>query len=409
MKKTILFAIVFVVLISATVSGVTISLWHAYRGDEAKAIKIVARAFNLSHRRVQVRLLMVPFGAFSSKLLNTIPLRTGPDVFIYAQDHVGGWVNSRIILPLNLFVTPSFKRKFYRNTIDAFKYKYKNTLWAVPGSFKNICLFYNKDLIRKVPRTMNGLLRVAKKFTNPNDGAFGRWGFVYEMGNFYFHTMWVQGFGGRIFKKRGNNYIPQLNSRAMEKSMHYVRKLQKSGACPKSPSGTLVTQLFNRGKAMFVISGQWFRGEIAKNINYGVSMIPIIDESRPRRHGVPFLGVEGYFMARYCKDQGAAFKVIKYFTSAAMGKYMGLIGKQTPANKLAYRKYRALNREPISRVFRKAAKIAVPMPNNPEMALTWGPGTDALNAVLGGANIKRTLRTKQNQLVRAIRKMKRNN
>ena len=408
MKKSLLIATAILLIAVTGVSAATINLWHAYRGKEAKAIRRVARKFNLTHRH-QVRLLMVPFGAFSSKLLNTIPLRQGPDVFIYAQDHVGNWVNNRIILPLEYHVRRvggrRFLRRFFPNTLKAFRYKYARSLWALPGSFKNLCLFYNKRLVRRPPRTMGQLMAMGKRFTNPRDGAFGRWGLIYDMGDFYFHTMWVQGFGGRIFRQVGRNYIPQLNSSAMAKSMRYALKIKRSGIVPKGASGTLMTQLFNRGKAMFVISGQWFRGEIARNINYGVAQLPVIKESG--RRAVPFLTVEGYFMARYCKDQKAAFEVIRFFTSKGMAKYFGYIGKQTPANRDAYRRYRRLRTEPVSRVFRYAANFAVPMPNNPEMTLTWGPATSALNACLGGANIQATLNKFQRMLVANIRKSKR--
>jgi len=393
---------------AAAANAATISLWHAYRGQEAKAIQKVAQKFNLTHKD-QVRLLMVPFGAFSSKLLNTIPLRQGPDVFIYGQDHVGSWVNNRIILSLDYQVRRAggraFLKRFFPNTLQAFRYKYAKALWAIPGSFKNLCLFYNKRLVRKPPRTMSQLIAMGKRFTNPRDGAFGRWGLIYDMGNFYYHTMWVQGFGGRIFRKVGRNYIPQIHSAAMANSMRYALKIRKSGIVPEGASDTLMTQLFNRGKAMFVINGQWFRGEIARNINYGVAQLPVIDETG--KPAVPFLTVEGYFMARYCRNQKAAFEVIRFFTSKGMAKYFAYIGKQTPANREAYRRYRKLRTEPVSRVFRSAAKFAVPMPNNPEMTLTWGPAVSALNACLGGANIQATLKRFQRQLVASIKKAKR--
>jgi arabinogalactan oligomer/maltooligosaccharide transport system substrate-binding protein len=188
--------------------------------------------------------------------------------------------------------------------------------------------------------------------------------------------------------------------------MYYARRLKKAGFIPPGASGTLMTQLFNRGKAMFVISGQWFRGEIAKNINYGVAQLPVIDDqpAAQGRRAVPFLTVEGYFMARYCRDQKAAFEVIKFFTSVGMARYFGVIGKQTPANQDAYARYPILRNEPVSRVFRMAAGFAVPMPNNPEMTLTWGPATSALNQCLGDANGEATLNKWQNALLADIAK-----
>lgn len=407
MKRIMLVAVAILMVVAMTASAAVVNLWHAYRGDEEKAIDEVARKFNLSHSD-QVRLLMVPFGAFSSKLLNTIPLRQGPDVFVYAQDHVGSWVDKRIILPLEFHVRNAggqgFLNRYLPNTLMAFRYKYPNSLWALPGSFKNICLFYNKRLVQTPPNTMSQLIQMGKKFTNPSDGSFGRWGLVYDMGNFYYHTMWVQGFGGRIFRQVGQNYIPQLNSKAMIDSMYYARELKMARIIPPGASDTLMTQLFNRGKAMFVINGQWFRGEIAQNINYGVAPLPVIDKTGKR--AVPFLTVEGYFMARYCRDQKAAFEVIKFFTSVGMARYFGVIGKQTPANRDAYARYPILRNEPVSRVFRMAADFAVPMPNNPEMTLTWGPATSALNQCLGDANVEATLNKWQNALLADIARNK---
>ena len=48
---------------------------------------------------------------------------------------------------------------------------------------------------------------------------------------------------------------------------------------PKEPSTALVTSLFNEGKAGIVFSGPWFLGEIAKNIDYGLAVLPKIDEA----------------------------------------------------------------------------------------------------------------------------------
>ncbi len=54
--------------------------------------------------------------------------------------------------------------------------------------------------------------------------------------------------------------------------------------------------MFNEGKAAMVINGPWFVGEIDKKINYGLAMLPVIDEpaKKPLR---PWLTIEGAYVA----------------------------------------------------------------------------------------------------------------
>lgn len=402
----------FLALLFFAVSGVqasTINLWHGYRGQEKKAIEDVARAFNLANSDIQVKLLAVPFDALNDKLSSTIPLGTGPDVFVFAQDFVGAWAEQGLIIPLESYLTPGITSQYFKKTVDAFNYMYDEAIWGLPGSFKNIALYYNKDKIKNPPQKMSEIIEVSKNFTKPNKGQFGQWGFVYETGNFYYHTMWIQGFGGKIFRSLGLHkgsplMLPLLYSKPMIEAGHYVlNNVIRKNICPVGPSGTLVTQLFNTGNAMFVINGQWFRAEIDKNINYGLSPLPIIDQVGVR--AIPFITVEGYFMASSSKNQVDSVKVIEYFTSAAMGKVFASVGKQTPANKGAY-KYSVVANDQISAIFKEAAGVAISMPNVPEMALTWDPATSGLNDILGGTDPDKALRERQAQLMKLIEKSK---
>ncbi len=409
MKKWV-FALVALFLGVAFGFSRTVQLWHGYRGNEKKAIEQVAKAFNLAHSDIQVQLLAVPFDALNDKLRATIPLNNGPDVFVFAQDYVGAWAENGIILPIESYLDADVMKQYVDSTKTAFNYMYPEALWALPGSFKNIALYYNKALVKKPPQKMSELISMAKKFTRPNAGQFGKWGFVYETGNFYYHTMWIQGFGGKIFRRIGTTddgfpiFLPLLYSKPMVDAGKYVMKnIINQGICPPGPSGTLVTQLFNTGNAMFVINGQWFRGEIDKRINYGLSELPIIDEVN--RRAIPFLTVEGYFMSTCAKSQEDSIVVIKYFTSAAMGKVFAQIGKQTPANIGSY-KYSVVKNDRISQIFKKASEVAKPMPNSPEMALTWDPGTSSLNDILGGGKPEKVLKARQIQLMKSIEQQK---
>src|SRR5262245_47009043 len=72
-----------------------IRLWHAYRGDEQKALEeIVAR-----WRGEPVELLAVPYDAFGSKLAAAIPLGEGPDLYIDSHERLGDYRARGIVGP----------------------------------------------------------------------------------------------------------------------------------------------------------------------------------------------------------------------------------------------------------------------------------------------------------------------
>lgn len=410
MNKFSLLLVGFMIIVSQAFSVVTIQVWHSYRDRGKKAIEAVADAFNISQSEIKVQLLAVPFNALNDSLRAKIPVGNGPDVFMFPHDFVGAWAENNIIIPIESHISPEYTKQYFKHTVEAFNYMYDEALWALPTSFANIALYYNKNLVKNPPQKMSKIIELAKKFTKPKHGQMGKWGFAYETGNFYFHTMWVQGFGGKIFRKIGTSddgfpiFLPLLYSKPMIRATEYVKNtILSANVCPPNPNSPLISRLFNTGNAMFIISGQWFRGEVDSRINYGVTQLPIIDSIDKR--AVPFLTIEGMFMSACCRDQEASIKVIKYFTSAAMGKMMAKKCKQTPANKGAY-KYAVVKDDKISRIFISAAKSSIPMPNSPEMALTWNPATIGLNDILGGGNSDTVWKKKQIELMKSIENYK---
>lgn len=404
-NKITITTLLFLLLTNNIFPLVKINIWHAYRGAEKKAIERVTHSFNVSHNNIQVELLAVPFGALRDKLMAMLPMAKGPDIFIGGSSAVGFYSERGYILPLEVYFSKSDFDEFFPYTVKAFNYMYPEAVWGVPASTKNLALFYNKSLVKNPPQKMSRLLELAKKFTRPKQGQFGRWGFAYEVGNFYYHSAWLHGFGGKLFRYLGMDsegtgmYLPLVYTTAMINSGRYVKKnIIDNGVCPDAPSGTLITQLFNTGNTMFVLNGQWFRGEIDSRINYGVADFPVIEETGMRAK--PLLTVEGYYLTTSAKDQASAIKVIKYFSSAAMQKVFATVGKHTPANKKAFN-YSAVRNDNINKIFVKIARNAVSIHNGPEMALGWGPFTGALGDMLGGVDDK-ALRKQQQELMKAI-------
>jgi len=366
-------------LCGAPLSAAEIVVWHAYRAEEKAALEKVAAAFNASPaaKGNKVTTLAVPYDAFADKISAAVPRGKGPDIFIYAQDRLGGWIEAgNTVEPIDFFLDKETRARYIPTTLEAMTYR--GTTYGLPLNFKVITMIYNKKLVTTPPKTSTELVATAKKLTNK---AAGKFGLAYSFADFYYHAALLNGFGGRVFDP---GVKPVLNNPQNVQSLEYMLKwFKKDQIMPAEPSTALITSLFNGGKAAIVFSGPWFLGEIAKGVDYGLAPLPTIVEAggKPMR---PWLTVEGVYVAAPSKNKDAAYEFAKYLTDVGAGKVLALEGRQTPANKTVYSDPK-VSGDPVLAAFRKQVEVAIPMPNVPEMTMVWSPATTAMNTITKGA------------------------
>ncbi len=376
---------------------VELVVWHSYRGGEAAAFEKVVAEYNAAKAGAGIRVttLPVPYDAFADKITAAVPRGKGPDIFIYAQDRLGGWVEAgKTIEPIDFYVDKTTLDRFLPSTVQAMTYH--GTLYALPFNYKVITMVYNKKLLTKVPKTTGELVTVAKSLT---DASTGRFGVAYWYTNFYYHAILMNAFGGGAFDASGK---PILNCEGNVKSLELLMKwVDKDKFLPAEPSTALVTALFNDGKAAIVFSGPWFLGEIAKGIDYGLAVLPTVDEAggKPMR---PWMTVEGVYIAAGSKSKDAAYDFVKYVTDTPAAKLMAAEGRQTPANVAVYNDPQ-VGKDPVLMVFRQQVETAVPMPNLAEMSMMWTPATSAMSAIVQkSATVKAALDQAQKEVVEAV-------
>lgn len=348
-------------------------VWHAYRAEEKAAFEKVVAQYNASQGKVKVTTLAVPYDAFADKISAAVPRGKGPDIFIYAQDRLGGWIEAgNTVEPIDFYVEDATKARYIPTTMQAMTYQ--GTIYGLPLNYKVITMIYNKKLVATPPKTSTELVNVCKKLSDPKTGRFG---LAYSYADFYYHAVLMNGFGGGVFNAQRQ---PTLNSAENVKSLDYLMKwFTVDQILPAEPSTALVTSLFNEGKAAIVFSGPWFLGEIAKTVDYGLAPLPTLDEAggKPMR---PWMTVEGVYIAAASKSKEAAYDFVKYVTDTPAAKIMALEGRQTPANKAVYNDAQ-VGGDAILKAFRTQVDVAIPMPNLPEMTMVWSPATTAMNAI----------------------------
>jgi len=385
----------------AAAQGAKLVVWHAYRGGEKAAFEKVIAAYNARPgTKVKVDPLAVPFDAFADKVSAAVPRGKGPDVFIYAQDRMGGWIEAgNTVEPIDFFVDDALKKTFIPTTIEALTYR--GSLWGLPLDFKVITLIYNKKLLARPPATTAELYKVGASLTNKASGKFG---LAWAYNDFYYVASLLNGNGGAVF---GPGTRPTLNAPANVKGMEQLQAWNRAGFMPAEPSVALITSLFNEGKSAMVFSGPWFLGEIAPGVDYGLATLPAISEAggQPMR---PWMTVEGAFIASPSKQKEAAFEFVKYLTGVEAAKVLALEGRFTPAVKAVYEDP-AVAKDAQIAAFKKQVEVAVPMPNVPEMTMVWSPATTALNKINAGASPKTALDVAQKAVendVAGLRKSK---
>jgi arabinogalactan oligomer/maltooligosaccharide transport system substrate-binding protein len=357
-----------------------IVLWHGYRAEEKAALEKVIGQFNAANasKGIQVKTLAVPYDAYADKISATVPRGKGPDLFIFAQDRLGGWIEAgNTVEPIDFYLDDATRKRFIPTTMEAMTYR--GTVYGLPLNYKVVTLIYNKKLVPTPPKTSGELVATAKKLT---DKKAGRFGLAYSYGDFYYHSALMNGFGGGVF---GPGTTPTLNSPANVKSVELMMKwAEKDGIMPAEPSTALITSLFNEGKAAMVFSGPWFLGEIAKGVDYALAPLPTLDEAggKPMR---PWMTVEGVYVSAPSQNKDAAFEVAKFLTSTESAKVLALEGRQSPANQAVYSDAK-ISGDAQLKAFRDQVEVAVPMPNVPEMTMVWSPATSAMNGILKKAS-----------------------
>ncbi len=358
----------------ATSAPKTLVVWHSYREAEEKALAELVDRFDAEHPEYKVELLSIPNDAYPSKLTSAIPTGHGPDLFIYPHERIGGWAREGYLAPMDKELE-SLKNEFTPGEMDAVRFE--GHAYGLPLALKSVALFYNKKLVPKPPETTDELVRIAQEQT---DAEHGRYGLIYQDGDFYFHAAWLFGFGGTLFQEPGHHVV--IDTPEARSAMSFVRELaREKHVIPEEPSSTLVTSLFDSGQVAMVINGPWFVGEI-HGVDYGVASLPTV--SATGKPMAPFLTVESALISSYAREPEGARLLARALVSTDSAIERAVVGRQVVATRSAYQDPRVRDDAVLS-AFSAQAERAVPMDNTPDMESVWEPEKRALASVMGGS------------------------
>jgi arabinogalactan oligomer/maltooligosaccharide transport system substrate-binding protein len=344
--------------------GASLIIWDG-GGAESKWANFVAAEFTKKYG-VPVKVEEVAHVDAPNKLKTDGPAGLGGDVFSAPHDHVGSMVASGLIV--ENFYPEEYKEQFMNaSTLGT---SYEGVLYGYPTAIETYALFYNKDLVKNVPQTMDEMIAQSKAFTDKGANKFG---FMMEVANFYFAYSIIGGYGGYVFGNNNTNADDiGLNNEGAINAGKFFQRIRDEILPLKVEdiTGDVKGSLFNEGKILFNINGPWaVQGHKEAGVNFGVAPLPKLENGK-----VPtsFSGIKAYYVNAYTKYPEAASLYAKFATSEEMLlKRFGMSGQLPPRNSLLNNEI--VKNDEISAAFLTQASHAVPMPNIPAMPAVWGP------------------------------------
>ena len=359
-----------------------IRLWHAYRGDEQKALEeIVAR-----WQGEPIDLLALPHEAFASKLAAAIPLGEGPDLYIDSHERLGDYRARGIVGPVGDALEPasSFMAPAYAAVRDG------DVAWAVPLSQKCMALFVNEDLVREVPADLEGIAELRGVLP---PGVFP---LAYEAKKAYGHSPLFSAFGGVLL---GPDDQFGFVGEPAERSLFLARELIQTKAVPEDADGALVTTLFRSGQAAFAISGPWLAADLGPSLpRSGAPISPPPGSSNPptariryRVQPLPRVRATGQIMrplltveSVMLSPTGAERPDVRALARLLGGPDAARTRAKLARTLTARADVGVPEGDELLSAFAAQASVAIPMPSSRAMRAIWEPVDRAIRKVLVG-------------------------
>lgn len=296
----------------------------------------------------------------------------GPDMYMYAHDSLGTFVEMGVLSPLSDIVGEEVYADMLPMTQEAGLYKGEQYL--LPVYFETLLFMYNKNLWEgEVPSTTEDLYTYMEAHT---DTAAGTYALVNQHSTAYNVSPFINGFGGYIIDE---DAAPGL---ADEKTKEAIEYNKKFAALQADGDYNTVTTLFNEGKAAAIIGGPWLVPGIRDaGIDLGIQSLS--DFTLPGGESLaPYSGIQGIGVMKHAAEEkkDVSAKVLAALATPEVGIALAEKASCAPANQKAYDEDSVSSDEMIA-AMKRTAETAKPMPNIPEMSVMWGPAESLLAAV----------------------------
>lgn len=295
------------------------------------------------------------------------PKGEGPDVVVLASDMVGVAKDKNLISQIHFMQVEN--SQYLPNSIASVTFD--GELYSVPKTIETLILFYNKDLLKEPPSTLEEYVDLSKKLRKK-----GKYGLLAKWELFYTTYALMHGYGAYIFRTDNDGTI-NLNSYVLDtdgavESLKVLRKMSKADLVYDCLSGVdgynRMYELFSSKKAIAVINGPWAIEDYLKaGINFGITTLPTLPNGNPM---AGFLGIKGYSISKWSTHKDLAEDFLRFINEHKYALLRYKESRQVPPI-ISVLQDPSLANDELIQVIAQQSVHAVNMPSIPEMSYVW--------------------------------------
>lgn len=295
------------------------------------------------------------------------PKGEGPDVVVLASDMVGVAKDKNLISQIHFMQVEN--SQYLPNSIASVTFD--GELYSVPKTIETLILFYNKDLLKEPPSTLEEYVDLSKKLRKK-----GKYGLLAKWELFYTTYALMHGYGAYIFRTDNDGTI-NLNSYGLDtdgavESLKVLRKMSKADLVYDCLSGVdgynRMYELFSSKKAIAVINGPWAIEDYLKaGINFGITTLPTLPNGNPM---AGFLGIKGYSISKWSTHKDLAEDFLRFINEHKYALLRYKESRQVPPI-ISVLQDPSLANDELIQVIAQQSVHGVNMPSIPEMSYVW--------------------------------------
>ena len=295
---------------------------------------------------------------------------SGPDAVVgIPNDQLADYVNAGLAaeVPQELYTDSDFSDAAIQACyVDGKRY-------AAPLSVETTALFYNTEMVSKVPSTWEELVEQAAQ----NGGV------QFDATSIYYDLGFVRACGGYIFQYKDGAYdtsdIGLANEGAVE-AYEFINALcNKYNLITADVTADIARSNFQNGKCAYYIGGPWdIDGFTSAQTPFAISEMPTF-------HGQPFVtpvGTQVSFVSNNSDKQEQVWNFIQYLIeNGALDLYEA--GDRIPA-RLADQELAKIQNNEYAQAFIAQINNGEPMPTVSEMGQLWSIHTNNIRSMWSG-------------------------
>lgn len=258
--------------------NVAITYGNPITGADGVAMRQLVNMFNQQYQgQINVTETFMTENEYYESLLLTIPMKRAYDVALVHSYKIQSYANKNLIVPLQDIIDDAgieLHREDYIEAVFDGMY-FEDSLYGIPLDIHTIILYYNKTLLNarslEVPTNRAELIAAAQQMPNNSTGGWGLPLSTTWPSEYIYTTALYQNGGTEI----DSNDTPIYNNAAGVNALRSVADLiHTHQISPTNVSVDSDLMLFNQGKAMFHINGNWMLNSVAESgVDFGVTTL----------------------------------------------------------------------------------------------------------------------------------------